>query len=75
MLHRVDCSATIKHMQRVVTISPKKLLGDKRGYWLTRPVRERLDALEELREAYIRTLPHAEQRLQKVCTIAKRTRG
>ncbi len=59
-------------MEHVVTITTKKDLGKKSSYWLTRPVVERLEALEELREAYIKTLPNAEQRLQRVCTIVKR---
>jgi hypothetical protein len=62
-------------MKRVVTITPKQSLGDKRSYWMTRTMQERLDALEALRDAYIRTLPEEQQKFQRVCTIVKRSRG
>ncbi|MBC7437177.1 MAG: hypothetical protein H7332_14060 [Bdellovibrionales bacterium] len=50
-------------MQRSITITRKSALGDKAACWLFRPVQERLDALEELCNAYIQSLPNAEQRL------------
>jgi hypothetical protein len=42
------------------------------AYWLSRPVQERFAAGESLRQAYIQTLPHAQQRFQRVCTITRR---
>ncbi len=45
------------------------------AYWLSRPVSERLEAVELLRQAQIDTLPHAEQRFQRVCRVIQRQRG
>jgi hypothetical protein len=45
------------------------------AFWLSRSVPERFAALEFLRQQYISTLPDAQQRLQRVCTVSKRQRG
>ncbi|HNE41859.1 MAG TPA: hypothetical protein PKY91_01360 [Rhodocyclaceae bacterium] len=44
-------------------------------YWLSRPVAERLDAVELLRRAWLESHPDAVQGLQRVCRIVKRQRG
>jgi tetrahydromethanopterin S-methyltransferase subunit B len=36
------------------------------SYWRTRPIEERMDELEALREQYIRTLPPEHQKFQRV---------
>lgn len=47
------------------------------AYWLSRPVAERLAAVEVLRLQAFAGLStnHAEQRLQRVCRVAQRQRG
>ena len=42
------------------------------AYWQTRPIKERLDALEQIRREYHSWRYHAEPRLQRVHSIAKR---
>jgi hypothetical protein len=44
-------------------------------FWLSRSMQERFAALEFLRQQYMVTLPHAQQRLQRVCTVTQRQRG
>ena len=70
-------------MERIVTLttlSQKKRDAQSRdsadlAYWLSRPVTERIAAVELLRQAHISTLPDAEQRLQRVCRVIQRPRG
>lgn len=66
-------------MERIVTVathSPdrRRAASADLDYWLSRSVQERLQALEALRQAYEQTLPHAERRLQRVCTVTRRSR-
>jgi hypothetical protein len=43
------------------------------AYWLSRPMAERIAAVEVLRrEAFANTFADAEQRLQRVCRVAQR---
>ena len=44
-------------------------------FWLSRSIQERFAALEFLRQQYILTLPDAQQRLQRVCTVTQRKPG
>lgn len=56
----------------------KKRLRDSDGskeYWAQKTPLERVAALEELREAYIQTLPDAEQRFQYVLRIVRRKKS
>ena len=45
------------------------------AYWLSRPVAERLEAVEELRRPVMEALPLAEQRLQRVYRVTTLKRG
>ena len=49
--------------------------ADDLAYWLKQPVPARLAAVEVLRQDYLRTLPDAEQRLQRVCRVTQLKRG
>lgn len=44
-------------------------------YWLSRPVAERLAAVEALRQPVMETLPLAEQRLQRVYRVTTLKQG
>ena len=61
---------------RLIALVVKKIrLGEAKGdaaYWRTRPVQERLEALEEIREEYHHWRGDAQSRLQRVYTIIKR---
>jgi|KBSMisStaDraftv2_1062788.scaffolds.fasta_scaffold128862_2 hypothetical protein len=51
----------------------KKKLKDASNdflYWCSKPVEERLEALEILRAQYIQNLPDVQQRFQRVYRIA-----
>ena len=45
------------------------------AYWLSRPVEERLAAVEALRQPVMEALPLAEQRLQSVYRVTTLKRG
>jgi hypothetical protein len=57
-------------MERKVRIVRMNEAGSDREYWLSRPVAERLLAIEMLRLQYMKAT-HAEQRLQRVCRVAR----
>ena len=63
------------------TVTRAKLHQDAAGrsddlaYWLKQTVQARLAAVEVLRQDYLRTLPDAEQRLQRVCRVTRLERG
>lgn len=69
-------------MQAVVRIIPiQDQAREDLKYWLSRPIAERIAAVEQLRqdhEALTRAMqkdtPDAEPRLQRVCRIVQRTR-
>lgn len=42
-------------------------------YWLSRPVSERIDAVELLRNQYIKFRKDVEPRLQRICRVIKQT--
>ena len=44
-------------------------------YWMTKTIQERIAAVEFLRDSYIRGLPNADQRLQRVCTVTQHKRS
>jgi len=56
-------------MKRIAKTTKEKSQAETFAYWRSRPVQERLDAVEELREAFIRTLPEDLQVFQKVLRI------
>lgn len=61
-------------MERVIA---RKTLGEPdhdRAYWMSRPPVERLQAIDILREQYIR-MRHVEPGLQRVHRVVERTRG
>jgi hypothetical protein len=45
-----------------------------RAYWLSRPIEERIAAVEFLRQQLFEARPDAEQGLQRVCRITQRQR-
>ncbi len=63
-------------MQPAVRItSLKDQARDDLRYWLSRPVAERLAAVEQLRRDHEGVPADAEPRLQRVCRIVQRARG
>jgi len=58
-------------MEKVIKIVS---LHDKQSdyqYWLSRPIQERLETIEILRQQYIRFRKDVEPRLQRICRIVK----
>ena len=65
-------------MERVVTkVHRSEEAAADLAYWLSRPMAERIAAVEELRQqAFVNQVPaDAEQRLQRVCRVTQRQRG
>lgn len=61
-------------MERAVTRTTLHAGNKDLQYWLAQPVEARIAALEMLRAEHIRTLPDADQRLQRVCRVTQRAR-
>lgn len=60
-------------MEKVIKIVPLKNAPKDSVYWMSKSSQERIDAIEFLRDQYIKTLPDAEQRFQRVCRIIRKT--
>lgn len=60
-------------MEKVVAHYPLKAQPRNTEYWLSRPVAERLAAVELLRQDWLKANPDAVQGFQRVCRIIKRT--
>jgi hypothetical protein len=62
-------------MEKVVSRHPLKAQPRDTEYWLTRPVEERLEAVEVLRQDWLAANPNVIQRLQRIYRVVKRSRG
>lgn len=62
-------------MEPVALRTTLKATPSERAYWLTRPVAERIAAVEELRQRWIAQNLDAEPGLQRVCRVTQRQRG
>ncbi|MBL8308847.1 MAG: hypothetical protein JNL19_00350 [Burkholderiales bacterium] len=66
---------TIARVVRKTTLHTANDDARHLAYWLSRPVQERLAAVEELRRPVMEALPIAEQRLQRVCRVTTLKEG
>lgn len=62
-------------MEKVFRIVQLKDKNDDSEYWMSKTSEERISAIEFLRQQYIKTLPDAQQRFQRVCNIINKTRS
>jgi hypothetical protein len=62
-------------IEKVVKIIPMRQPSSDYAYWRSRPVRERIDALERLREQYIEFRKDAHPGLQRILRVAKQKSG
>jgi hypothetical protein len=62
-------------MERVVVRTTLRTAPSDLDYWLSRPVEERIAAVEKLRSDAMTGRPDAEQRLQGVCRVTQLKRG
>ena len=60
-------------MEKVLKIVSLKEQPSDYIYWLSRPITERLDAIEILRQQYLEFHKDVEPRLQRVYRIIKQT--
>jgi|APIni6443716594_1056825.scaffolds.fasta_scaffold4491883_1 hypothetical protein len=61
-------------MERVVRVINMKDDHGDRGFWLTKTPAERIDAIEILREQYVRFKGDVQQGLQRVCRVIEQPR-
>ncbi len=69
------CSKAIAKVIRKTTLHEANDDVRDVAYWLSRPVEERLAAVEALRQPVMEALPLAEQRLQSVYRVTTLKRG
>ena len=63
-------------MEKVVRIVPLHNQPSDYKYWVSRPVKERLEAIESLRSQYIEFKKDAiKPRLQRICRVIKSQRS
>ena len=62
-------------MDRVVKITSLKDKSSDFAYWSTKTDKEKLEAIELLREQYIKFKKDVQSRLQRVCTVVNKTRS
>ncbi len=60
-------------MEKTIKIVSLKKPPSDYQYWISKPISERLDAIEILRQQYLELNRHAHQGLQRVCRIIKQT--
>ncbi len=58
-------------MEKVLKIVPLHQQPIDYGYWISRPVSERIDAIEILRNQYISFKKDVKPGLQRVCRVVK----
>jgi hypothetical protein len=62
-------------MDKVIHRTTLRAAPSDLAYWLSRPVEERIAAVEKLRSDALAGRPDAEQRLQRVCRVTQLKRG
>ncbi len=62
-------------MEKVLKIVSLKEKHSDFAYWATKPVSERLEAIEFLRQQYIKFKKDVQPRLQRVCRVINQTQG
>jgi hypothetical protein len=60
-------------MKKVLTIVSLHEQPSDYAYWTSRPVSERIDAIEILRSQYIQFKKDVKPRLQRVCRVVKQS--
>jgi len=60
-------------MEKILKIVPLHEQPNDYEYWISRPVSERIDAIEILRNQYIKLRRDVVPRLQRVCRVIKQT--
>lgn len=60
-------------MEKVIKITNLKEKGNDFAYWMSKTEQERLEAIELLREQYIKYNQNVQQRLQRVCRVINQT--
>nr|CAA6829469.1 MAG: Unknown protein [uncultured Thiotrichaceae bacterium] len=66
-------ASTTRMIRKVVNITTNKEQPSDYQYWLTRPVAERIDAVELLRLPYLDKLNNVPQRLQRVYRVTQQS--
>lgn len=60
-------------MEKILKIVPLHEQSNDYEYWISRPVSERIDAIEILRNQYIHFKKDAKSRLQRVCRVVEQS--
>ena len=60
-------------MKKVVRITTNKEQPSDYLYWKDRPVSERIDAIEILRQSYLNFQKNVEPRLQRICRVTQQS--
>ena len=61
-------------MQYQIAVNTLRDKDNSLAYWRSRPVEERIAAVEALRDAYYAHLPQNPKGVQRVCIVTQRTK-
>lgn len=62
-------------IRKVVRITTNQGQASDYQYWITRPIAERLDAVEMLRQSYLSFRTDVPARLQRIYRVTQQSRG
>lgn len=71
----IPATSEPRMIRKVVRITTNQDQPSDYQYWITRPIAERLDAVEMLRQSYLSFLPDVPTRLQRVYRVTQQSRG
>ncbi|MFZ1386485.1 MAG: hypothetical protein WBP46_09095 [Thiolinea sp.] len=75
MQNPITQSNPTRMIRKVVNITTNKNQASDYHYWITRPIHERLDAIEMLRQSYLSFRTDVPQRLQRVYRVTQQKLG
>lgn len=70
-MNEENASAVLRMNRKIVRITTNKEQPSDYQYWITRPYKERIDAIEMLRQSYMSSRNDIPDRLQRVYRLTR----
>lgn len=74
-MNKIKPLKTPRMIRKVTAVTTNKEQASDYQYWITRPYKERLDAIELLRQSYMSFLKDVPSRLQRVYRVTQQAKG
>ena len=72
-MNKINAPEVLKMNRKAVRLTTNKDQPSDYQYWITRPYKERIDAIEMLRLSYMRSLKDFPSRLQRVYRVTQQS--